>query len=196
MTEASSSASDALRVSLSPRPGACGLDLVIEILGEGWQPRRKAAAEQAAAAQALADADAGRSCLVCFDLSFGASMCDAEAKALANQLGLCYGYNKRLENPLALAFAGLEQVGALTLTLTLTLTSTPTVALAHLEQASVPGVDDGRLPVSEALGGWGWHRWHVRREVPDISRIYRVYLGDISPICLPYISHISPPYLP
>ena len=105
MTEASSSASDALRVSLSlsPRPGACGLDVVIEILGEGRQPRRKAAAEQAAAAQALADADAGRSCLVCFDLSFGASMCDAEAKALANQLGLCYGYNKRLERPLALS---------------------------------------------------------------------------------------------
>ena len=171
MTEASSSASDALRVSLSlsPRPGACGLDLAIEILGEGRQPRRKAAAEQAAAAQALADADAGRSCLVCFDLSFGASMCDAEAKALANQLGLCYGYNKRLERPLALAFAGLEQVGALTLTLTLT--PSPTLALAHLEQASVPGVDDGRLPVSEALRGWGWDRWHVRREAPDISRI-------------------------
>ena len=173
MTEASSSASDALRVSLSlsPRPGARGLDVVIEILGEGRQPRRKAAAEQAAAAQALADADAGRSCLVCFDLSFGASMCDAEAKALANQLGLCYGYNKRLERPLALAFAGLEQVGALTLTLTLTLTPSPTLALAHLEQASVPGVDDGRLPVSEALRGWGWDRWHVRREAPDISRI-------------------------
>ena len=170
MTEASSSASDALRVSLSPCPGACGLDVVIEILGEGRQPRRKAAAEQAAAAQALADADAGRSCLVCFDLSFGASMCDAEAKALANQLGLCYGYNKRLERPLALAFAGLEQVGALTLTLTLTVTPTPTLALAHLEQASVPGVDDGRLPVSEALRGWGWDRWHVRREAPDISR--------------------------
>ena len=64
-------------------------------------------------------------------------MCDAEAKALANQLGLCYGYNKRLERPLALAFAGLEQVGALTLTLTLT--PSPTLALAHLEQASVPG---------------------------------------------------------
>ena len=140
MKEASSSASDSLRVSLSLRPGN-GLDLVIEILGEGRQPRRKAAAEQAAAAQALADADAGRSCLLCFDLSFGASMCDAEAKALANQLGLCYGYNKRLERPLALAFAGLEQ-------------------------ASLPGIDDGRLSVCEALHGWGWDRWHVRREVP------------------------------
>ena len=138
--EAAKGEADSLRVSLTLRPGS-GIDLTIEVLGEGRQPRRKAAAEQAAAAQALADADAGRSCLVCFDLSFGASMCDAEAKALANQLGLCYGYNKRLERPLALAFAGLEQ-------------------------ASLPGMDDGRLSVCEALHGWGWDRWHVRREAP------------------------------
>ena len=68
-------------------------------------------------------------------------MGDAEAKALANQLALCYGYNKRLERPLALALAGLEA-------------------------ARLPGGGEGdrRLSVCEALSGWGWEHWHVQRE--------------------------------
>lgn len=65
-------------------------------------------------------------------------MGDTEAKALANQLALVYGYNKRLSRPLALALTGLDA-------------------------ASRPALP-GQLSICDALAGWGWERWQLRRE--------------------------------
>jgi len=134
-------------ITLEPT-AADGLSLRIELVCDGPDgpreapaeraPRKRVAAVEAAAAAAAADAAAGRVCTICFDLGLGADMGDTEAKALANQLALVYGYNKRLSRPLALAFSGLDA-------------------------ASTPGAP-GQLSVCGALAGWGWERWQLRRE--------------------------------
>lgn len=157
----SSSESEQLRVCLRLLT-ADRVSLQIEVIEpqtSGRQPRRRAQAEAAAAALAAEEAAAGRRSMICFDLSFGASMGDAEAKALANQLALCYGHNKRLERPMALALAGLDSA------------------------AVAPG--PGGLSVRDALAGWGWESWHMQREAAAPWRAWplerQVYLSADSP---------------
>ena len=55
-----------------------------------------------------AEARACDSAMLCFDLSFGALMTDKEKGALARQLALCYGYNRKMDRPFQLSFAGLS----------------------------------------------------------------------------------------
>eukprot|EP00966_Prymnesium_polylepis_P173985 4025328-Prymnesium_polylepis.2 len=58
---------------------------------------------------------AERSCgsaMLCFDLSFGELMNDAEKGALARQLALCYGFNRNRTRPFQLSFAGLRPAKA------------------------------------------------------------------------------------
>lgn len=70
---------------------------------------------------------------VCFDLGFGEEMGEAEARALAAQLTMCYAHNKKLRRPLRLVLASLRAVrtgGAATVT---------------------------------ALTGFGWESWRIER---------------------------------
>ena len=87
------------RLSLSVKRDASVVATVSVSAGARVPKRQRAAA---AALAAAAD------CTVCFDLSFNALMDELEQRALAKQLALCYGYNRKLNKPLKLAVAGLD----------------------------------------------------------------------------------------
>lgn len=81
--------------------GSASLSLLLLVERQPRQRRAAVGAEVAAAAAARAAPT------VCFDLSYGELMTPEEKGALAKQLALCYGDNRRSAKPFQLAFAGL-----------------------------------------------------------------------------------------
>mmetsp|Transcript_33787 Transcript_33787/g.74110 ORF Transcript_33787/g.74110 Transcript_33787/m.74110 type:complete len:191 (+) Transcript_33787:150-722(+) len=110
---------------------------------------------------------------VCFDLSYGSIMNSTEVNALANQLALVYGYNRKLPQPLLLTMAG--------------------ISAASVEACIITSKDSKHMDtVAQALHTWSWEKWLVQREAAGPAEAFKgrrmVYLTSDSDRVLDTIS--------